>query len=184
MEPKTGTMEEEKSKYESGIYGKAEARFGGKIFVNVVRFRCGDGIERHGITLAEFYNGCKPGEIPEDPRLHDPQICLVFDNIKSVEIVELALATVRESMKRDAERAENPQKLSPEMAALLSQKVEELDLSVRTRNLLKCNGINTIADICRLKKTDYLRFRNGGKKSLTELEDFLPEHGLEWEMEI
>ena len=177
-------MAEEKPKYESGIYGKAEACFGGKIFVDVVRFTCRDGIERHGITLAEFYNGGKVGETPEDQRLHDPQIYLVFDNMKSVEMVEWALATVRENMKRDAERAENRQKLSPEMTALLSQKVEELDLSVRTRNLLKSNGIDTIADICRLKKTDWLRFRNGGKKSLTELDDFLTKHGLEWGMEI
>ena len=177
-------MAKEKPKYESGIYGKAEARFGGKIYVDVVRFTGKDGIERHGITLSEFYNGGEVGSTPADQRLHDPQIYLVFDNMKSVEMVELALATVREMMKRDAERAENREKLSPEMKALLSQKCEELDLSVRTRNILKANGIDTIADICRLKKTDWLKFRNGGKKSLTELDDFLEKHGLEWGMEI
>ena len=177
-------MAEEKPKYESGIYGKAEARFGGKIFVDVVRFTGRDGIERHGITLAEFYNGGKVGETPEDQRLHDPQIYLVFDNMKSVEMVELALATVRENMKRDAERAENRQKLSPEMTALLSQKVEELDLSVRTLSCLRAAELETVRDICRCQKTDLLKFRNFGKKSLTELDDFLTKHGLEWGMEI
>ena len=99
-------------------------------------------------------------------------------------MMEMALATVREMMKRDAEKAENREQLSPEMKALLSQKVEELDLSVRTRNLLKSNGIDTILDLCRLKKTDWLKFRNGGKKSLTELDDFLTAHNLTWGMDV
>ena len=67
---------------------------------------------------------------------------------------------------------------------LLSQKVEELDLSVRTRILLKANGINTLLDLCRLKKTDYLKFRNGGKKSFIELDDFLTDHNLTWGMDV
>jgi len=65
-----------------------------------------------------------------------------------------------------------------------TEKVEELDLSVRTRNLLKANGIDTILDLCRLKKTDWLKFRNGGKKSLTELDDFLTAHNLTWGMDV
>jgi DNA-directed RNA polymerase alpha subunit len=134
--------------------------------------------------LSEFYNGSEVGSTPTDQRTHEPQIQLVFDNIKSVEMMEMALATVREMMKRDAEKADNHEQLSPEMKALLSQKVEELDLSVRTRNLLKANGIDTILDLCRLKKTDWLKFRNGGKKSLTELDDFLTAHNLTWGMNV
>lgn len=175
-------MEENKPKYESGIYGKAEARFGGKIFVDVVTFTGRDDVKRHGITLAEFYNGGKVGGTPADQRLHDPQIYLVFDNIKSVEILEVALASVRENMKRDAEQVADKPALSPEQEALLNQRVEELDLSVRTCNLCKANGIDTIRDICRLKKTDWQKFRNGGKKSLLELDDFLEKHGLAWGM--
>ena len=84
----------------------------------------------------------------------------------------------------EEEQADNHEQLSPEMKALLSQKVEELDLSVRTCNLLKANGIDTILDLCRLKKTDWLKFRNGGKKSLTELEDFLTAHNLTLGMDV
>ena len=174
----------EKQKYQSGIYGRAEARFGGKIAIEPVNFTNGDGIERHGLTLSEFYSGSEVGTAPTDQRTHEPQIQLVFDNIKSVDMMERALATVREMMKRDAEKTENREQLSPEMKALLSQKVEELDLSVRTRNLLKANGIDTILDLCRLKKTDWLKFRNGGKKSLTELDDFLTAHNLAWGMDV
>ena len=84
----------------------------------------------------------------------------------------------------EEEHTENYEQLSPEMKALLSQKVEELDLSVRTRNILKANGIDTILDICRMKRTDCLKFRNGGKKSLTELDDFLTAHNLTWGMNV
>ena len=84
----------------------------------------------------------------------------------------------------EEEQADNHEQLSPEMKALLSQKVEELDLSVRTCNLLKANGIDTILDLCRLKKTDWLKFRNGGKKSLKELDYFLTSCNLTWGMDV
>ena len=76
------------------------------------------------------------------------------------------------------------EQLSPEMEALLNAKTEELNLTVRTLNLLKANGIDTVRDLCRLKKTDWLKFRNGGKKSLTELDDFLTDHNLTWGMNV
>lgn len=84
----------------------------------------------------------------------------------------------------EEEHTENHEQLSPEMKALLSQKVEGLDLSIRTRILLKGNGINTLLDLCRLKKTDWLKFRNGGKKSFVELDDFLTAHNLTWGMDV
>lgn len=84
----------------------------------------------------------------------------------------------------EEEQMENHEQLSPEMKALLSQKVENLDLSVHTRSLLKANGINTLLDLCRLNKTDWLKFRNCGKKSLTELDDFLTAHNLTWGMDV
>ena len=84
----------------------------------------------------------------------------------------------------EEEKADPSEQLPPLEKALLSQKVEELDLSVRTRNLLKANGINTLLDLCRLKKTDYLKFRNGGKKSFIELDDFLTDHNLTWGMDV
>jgi DNA-directed RNA polymerase subunit alpha len=84
----------------------------------------------------------------------------------------------------DEDQAEPSEQLSPEKKALLNQKVEELDLSVNTRNLLRANGIDTILDLCRLKKTDWLKFRNAGRKSLIELDDFLTDHNLTWGMNV
>ena len=76
------------------------------------------------------------------------------------------------------------EQLSPEIKALLSRKTEELDLSVRTRNILRANGIDTILDLCRLRKIDWLNFRNGGKKSLAELDDFMKAYNLTWGMNV
>ena len=84
----------------------------------------------------------------------------------------------------EEEHTEYYEQLSPEMKELLSQNVEELDLSVRTRNILEANGIDTILDLCRLQKIDFLKFRNSGKKSFTELDDFLTAHNLTWGMDV
>ena len=60
------------------------------------------------------------------------------------------------------------------------KRIEECNLSVRTRSICKANGIDTLGDLCKLHKTDWLKFRNSGKKSLGELDDLLEAHGLTW----
>lgn len=67
--------------------------------------------------------------------------------------------------------------------ALMERRVEDLPLSVRTVNILKAGGINTVRDMTRLEKTDYLKFRNFGKRSLGEVEDWLATYGLTFGME-
>lgn len=62
----------------------------------------------------------------------------------------------------------------------LDIKIEDCNLSVRTTNICKANGIDTLGDLCKLHKTDWLKFRNGGKKSLIELDDLLHDNGLDW----
>ena len=41
-------------------------------------------------------------------------------------------------------------------------------------------SFDTLGDLCKLHKIDWLKFRNGGKKSLFELDDLLAANGLEW----
>ena len=62
----------------------------------------------------------------------------------------------------------------------LAKRIEDCNLSVRTMNLCKANGIETLGDLCKLHRTDWLKFRNGGKKSLAELDDLLHDNGLDW----
>jgi hypothetical protein len=108
-------------------------------------------------------------------------------NLTGFEQIDNALGGVYEmtmNKKKEDEDDGTREQMSPEMEALLSRKTEELDLTVRTLNLLKANGIDTIRDLCRLTATDWLKFRNSGKKSLTELDEFLTDHGLTWGMNV
>ena len=56
----------------------------------------------------------------------------------------------------------------------------DTELSVRTLNILIAAGIKTVEDLTKLHKTDVLKFRNAGRKTLIELDDFFDKHGLEW----
>ena len=65
-------------------------------------------------------------------------------------------------------------------ADIKAKRIEDCNVSVRTRNICKAGGIDTLGDLCQLHKTDWLKFRNSGKKSLFELDDLLHDHGLDW----
>ena len=62
----------------------------------------------------------------------------------------------------------------------LAKRIVDCNLSVRTTNICKSNDIITLGDLCKLCKTDWLKFRNGGKKSLAEIDDLLHDNGLDW----
>ena len=70
------------------------------------------------------------------------------------------------------------------MRQLLKTKLVDMDLSVRALNCLKSAEVETLGDLVRYNKTDLLKFRNFGKKSLTELDDLLSELKLSFGMEI
>lgn len=59
------------------------------------------------------------------------------------------------------------------MRQLLKTKLVDLNLSVRALNCLKAADVDTLGDLVQFNKTDLLKFRNFGKKSLTELDDLL-----------
>ncbi|MGN0233625.1 MAG: DNA-directed RNA polymerase subunit alpha, partial [Bacteroidaceae bacterium] len=59
------------------------------------------------------------------------------------------------------------------MRQLLKTKLADMDLSVRALNCLKAANVETLGDLVQYNKTDLLKFRNFGKKSLTELDDLL-----------
>ena len=70
------------------------------------------------------------------------------------------------------------------MRQLLKTKLVDMDLSVRALNCLKSAEVETLGDLVRYNKTDLLKFRNFGKKSLTELDDLLSELKLSFGMDI
>jgi len=67
---------------------------------------------------------------------------------------------------------------------LLKKSVDELELSVRSANCLKEAKIRTIADLVAKDEAEMLKFKNFGRKSLTELTEILKEHGLEFGMDV
>ena len=59
------------------------------------------------------------------------------------------------------------------MRQVLKQKLSDMNLSVRALNCLKAADVETLGDLVQFNKNDLLKFRNFGKKSLTELDDLL-----------
>ena len=70
------------------------------------------------------------------------------------------------------------------MRQLLKTKLVDMDLSVRALNCLKSAEVETLSELVVFNKTDLLKFRNFGKKSLLELEDLLANLGLSFGMDI
>jgi DNA-directed RNA polymerase subunit alpha len=70
------------------------------------------------------------------------------------------------------------------MRQLLKTKLVDLDLSVRALNCLKAADVDTLGELVQYNRTDLLKFRNFGKKSLTELDDLLLGMGLNFGMDI
>ena len=70
------------------------------------------------------------------------------------------------------------------MRQLLKTKLSDQDLSVRALNCLKAADVDTVGDLVRLNRNDLLKFRNFGKKSLTELDELLSSLNLKFGMDV
>jgi DNA-directed RNA polymerase subunit alpha len=70
------------------------------------------------------------------------------------------------------------------MRQLLKTKLVDLDLSVRALNCLKAAEVETLGDLVKFNKNDLLKFRNFGKKSLTELDELLEGMNLTFGMDV
>jgi DNA-directed RNA polymerase subunit alpha len=71
-----------------------------------------------------------------------------------------------------------------EMRKLLLRPLTELELSVRALNCLKAAEVELVSDLVSYTKADLMKFRNFGKKSLTELEDLVARLGLTFGMDV
>ena len=70
------------------------------------------------------------------------------------------------------------------MRQLLKTKLVDMNLSVRALNCLKAADVDTLGDLVQYNKTDLLKFRNFGKKSLTELDELLENLNLSFGTDI
>jgi DNA-directed RNA polymerase subunit alpha len=81
-------------------------------------------------------------------------------------------------------QAETYDEESLHMRQLLKTKLVDMDLSVRALNCLKAAEVDTLGDLVSFNKNDLMKFRNFGKKSLTELEELVVLKGLSFGMDL
>ncbi len=67
---------------------------------------------------------------------------------------------------------------------LLKMRVDELELSVRSSNCLRCANIHTLSDLVRNQEAEMLKYKNFGRKSLIELNEVLSNIGLRFGMDV
>lgn len=105
-------------------------------------------------------------------RSHIALLLGVNPSAASTETVETAAS----DSEADRERAR--------VRRILLQPVDELELSVRAHNCLKAANIKSLADLVGLQETDLLKFRNFGRKSLSELAEVVVQNGLHFGMNV
>ena len=92
-----------------------------------------------------------------------------------------------EKMTMETKQDEDPEEFDEEvlhMRQLLKTKLSDMDLSVRALNCLKSAEVETLGELVVFNKNDLLKFRNFGRKSLTELDDLLANLNLTFGMDI
>ncbi len=67
---------------------------------------------------------------------------------------------------------------------ILKTPVDELELSVRSHNVLRSGNVTTLGDLVRIEISDLLKFRNFGRKSLSELTEIAEKYGLTFGMDV
>ncbi len=97
--------------------------------------------------------------------------CLFSDEKMSIPVLDV---TAEEEMTEEQVRLQD----------LLSTPLTEMGLSVRALNCLKSAEVYTLGDLASYSKSELLKFRNFGRKSLSELEDLLTEHNLTFAEDI
>jgi len=84
----------------------------------------------------------------------------------------------------DIAESETYDEESLHMRQLLKTRLTDMDLSVRALNCLKAAEVDTLGDLVSFNKSDLMKFRNFGKKSLTELEELVVTKGLNFGMDL
>ncbi len=87
-------------------------------------------------------------------------------------------------MEDESQEGEVEDQESARIRQMLKMSVDELELSVRSHNCLRAAGIKTIGDLVSKNEGEMLKYRNFGRKSLTELNKILEERNMSFGMDI
>ena len=113
---------------------------------------------------------------PKDALKESAKILILHFSLFSDEKI-----TLDSEVKKETEEFDET---SLHMRQLLKSRLVDLDLSVRALNCLKAADVDTLGDLVSYNKNDLLKFRNFGKKSLTELDDLVENKGLTFGMNV
>lgn len=140
-------------------------------------------VMRYGVRVASYHLNMTTGDVvrccnavrdeiriqPNIQKYRDRNHQLEVENKSLRKWMEEHQMEVQEAIEQDAGRT-----------ALLEKKLIDLDISVRALNCLKMAEVETLGDLIKYRKGELMKFRNFGKKTLTELENFVAGLGLEF----
>ena len=69
-------------------------------------------------------------------------------------------------------------------ADLFNKEIKDLPLKVRTMNILRISDICTLGDLLKIGKMGLLKLRNCGPKTRSDIEDFMENNGLSWDIDV
>ncbi|GAB4312914.1 MAG: DNA-directed RNA polymerase subunit alpha [Candidatus Sumerlaeia bacterium] len=136
--------------------------------------RVGDRTDYDRLIMEIFTNGTVK---PEEAMSYAARILQDHLDI-FIQVEEEAIAV------KSYEEAEEEASPLAEMQAKLDKSIEELELSVRSYNCLEAAGIKTIRDLVQKTEQEMLRYRNFGRKSLSEIKNILKDMGLSFNMKF
>lgn len=70
------------------------------------------------------------------------------------------------------------------MTELFNKEIKELPLKVRTMNILRMSDISTLGDLLKIGKMGLLKLRNCGPKTRNDIEEFMENNGLSWDIDV
>lgn len=126
------------------------------------------------------------------PKYHTEYKATIAENKRLIVLLESQQSRINQlesmlninSSKESGVKSAVPGYTKLELAQLLSRRMVDENLSVRSFNCLKAADIDTVRDLICCNKTDLLKFRNFGKKSLAEIEDYLDKLHLSFGMDL
>ena len=71
-----------------------------------------------------------------------------------------------------------------ELADLFNKEIKDLPLEVRTMNILRISDICTLGDLLKIGKMGLLKLRNCGPKTRNDIEEFMENNGLSWDIDV
>lgn len=147
------------------------------VIFNVEPFRVGQKTDYEKLILDVKTDGT----ITPDEAVHQAAV-ITRDHIKLFIDFDILVEKQEEETKKAEE--DTLQTENKKMKTILLTPVEDLELSVRAHNCLKGASIKHVYELVRLQQSDLLKFRNFGKKSLTELSETVQSLGLEFGMDV